>query len=307
MTPRTHLFVHIGVVIFFSALVLWLTSCAPSVAEQTRDEQKTVVEAKERKQVVQAVSNLEPIGDHLQASGRKPEGKAVNSQAAIIEKALDIKAEEKALPTVSFNEWQQAKDSAAQAESLAARLSEEKTTLNKSLDLERAKLADLEKKVEEENNSMWSWAKVGGFAVSALGAASYLAQLLGVPGASLISSATSMICPMLQRKAQEAEQKAKVASTAVIASDAGSFALSQLEMVLKRLDPALAARIPELIGKATGGQTDSIQGVFKMVAKGVATDEGMQSDVNKLLTVLRDEMPTRMGQHTAAVDLFKAA
>lgn len=282
-----------------------MTGCQ-SKTEIERDEQKVVVGTEERKQIVQAVTNLEPVGQHLEATGRKPEGKAVTSQTAVIEHAMAIKPEEKTPPTVSFIQWQLAKDDAAKSEQLAAQLEGEKKVLTAELDKERSKLQELEKKLEEENNSWWSWAKLSGFGLSALGIAAYVGRLLNIPGMQFIEPVMVALAPALKKRADEAERKASVASTAIIASDVGSYALSQLQNLLMQLDPDLKKRLPELIAKATNGQAESIQEVFKLVAKGVAIDEGKQQEVDYLLKALRndDAMPTKLGKPVAAMDFF---
>jgi hypothetical protein len=285
-----------------------MTGCAPSATEIARDQQKTEVSAEERKQIVQAVTNLEPIGQHLEATGRKPEGKAVGSQTAVIENAMAIKPEEKTPPTVSFLQWQLAKDDVAKAEGLAAQLEGEKKALGSELEEKRKKLDDLEKAVAEENNSIWSWAKLGGFGLSALGVAAWVGRMLNVPGMQFVEPLIASFAPAIKRRAEDAERKASTAATAVIASDVGSFALLQLQNTLMKLDPDLKQRLPELIAKATNGKAESIQEVFKMVAKGVAVDEGKQVEVKALLETLRndDAMPTTLGQPTAVTNFFAA-
>lgn len=283
-----------------------ITGCAPSVVEIARDDQKTEVTATERKQIVQAVTNLEPIGQHLESTGRKPEGKAVMSQAEVIEKAMAIKLEEKVAPTVSFIQWQLAKDSAAKAEELASQLEGEKKQLGSELEEKRKKLEALEKAVVEENNSAWSWAKAAGFATTALGIAAYVAKMLNVPGMQFVEPLIATLTPHINARAARAQQIASTASTAVIASDVGSYALSQLQNVLIKMDPDLKQRLPELIAIATNGQAKTIQDVFKMVAKGVATDEGKQMEVDMLLKTLRndDAMPTKLGKPVALDSFF---
>ena len=288
---------------------LFLVGCSPSVAEIARDEQKTEVSATERKQIVQAVTNLEPIGQHLESTGRKPEGKAVVSQAEVIEKAMAIKPEEKVPPTVSFIQWQLAKDDAAKAEGLAAQLEGEKKILGSELEDKRKKLEALEKAVEEENNSAWSWAKAAGFATTALGIAAYVAKMLNVPGMQFVEPLIATLTPQINARAARAQQVAATASAAVIASDVGSYALAQLQNMLMKMDPDLKQRLPELIARATNGQAETIQDVFKMVAKGVAVDEGKQVEVDALLKTLRndDAMPTKLGKPTAVESFFVAA
>lgn len=283
---------------------LLVVGCEPTRAEQERDAQSTVVKKEERQQVAQAVANLEPVGKHLETTGRKPEGEAVLSQTDIIENALNIKPEEKPLPTVSYLEWQLAKNDAAKAEELAARLSEEKNALSKDITAEREKLAQLEKVVEEEKNSAWSWAKLGGFAVSAAGIAAWIARMLNVPGMQFIEPVIASLTPALKARMAGAERKASTATTAIMASDAGSFALQHLESLLGKIDPDLKTKLPGLIHSVTNGKAASIQDVFKMVAKGVAVDEGQQTEVDALLMGIRDAVPTVMGQPTNVAEFF---
>lgn len=304
------------IVSLLATLLVLLQGCGPTEAERTRDAQRLETQKEATEQVSQGATNLAPIGQHLETSGRSPEGQAVLSQVEMIRGAIKSLAKTLGFvldfknPTVSYAEWAAAKNDAAASTVLADRLGVEKKQMETVLAEKDQKLAKLQKVVdEEEKQGWWRFLAKGAFWSSVAGIGVWVARILNVPGIGILADPLLKFIgrPVLrpvEEQAQAFSDKAATAATAVMASDVARFALGALQ---KKLDPSLSTALAEAISRATGGKATSLEGVFKMVAKGVAIDEGQQVEVDSLLDAIRAEMPTKMGEPEAVAHLFKTA
>jgi len=303
---------------FLSFICLAILSCGRTQAEKDLDAQKQVIQADTTTQISQSVSNLEEVGLHLEVDGKPAEGSAIRSQADVIWESLKALTKtfnvviERKMPTVTFSQWQAAKDDAQASRSLAEKLNAENVEYKNKLNEKNKKLDELQAKVEEEEKLGW-WRKLasGGFLATLTAAGLWIARLVGVPGVNLISDpllrlvAGKIITP-IEAKAQTLEKTAQAASTAIMASDAARAALGLLQQRLAS-SPELAEKIKEFLLKATNGKASDLEGIFKMVAKGVAVDEGQHGEVDALLKQVRAIMPTELGTPVAALKVFSHA
>lgn len=151
-----------------------------------------------------------------------------------------------------------------------------------------------EQRVKEEQKAHWfvkllQW---GGWATVA-GAGLWVARAFNVPGINLISDPLLRMLAgeqlkNVESKAAEFAARLNVARKAVESSDVARQGLALLDQFMT---PELRAKIKGL----TGDRADSVEGLFKLLAKGHAVDSGVQGEVDALLTSIRNEMPTTGG------------
>ena len=294
----------VGILAAIAALCVLLTGCdMRSQAEIDRDNQKQATQTAALQQGAKAAANLGPIGQHLQATNMPAEGDAVLAQAALVVDVVSSLARSLGIviadvqPTVTFADWQAAKNDAAAARALATKLGAEKDALMGDLKAKSDKLKELEDKAK--NDGWWNALASGGFWTAVAGAGLWAARIAGVPGVNLLADpllrmiGKPVLAPV-EQKAAEFGQQASVASTALMASDIARAGLSRLEQYLAQ-DPEMGRKIANVIGKATGGQATTLEGAFKVIAKGVAVDEGKHAEVDALLSKIRADMPTTLG------------
>lgn len=235
--------------------------------------------------IATASANTRAIGEHLQSTGRVPEGKGAVAQADIVDNALGnmgFKPEAPVVPTVTKAEWTAAMDRAGAAEALAARLAAEKTKLTGELDA-----------INRENNSWWAWLKASAGVAGALGAVAAVARALNVPGSGLIDLGVRTVFrkgfAKLEGRVEELATENKVAVAAVVGSDVGREGLAYLDARLAQMNPQARAALLAAMGGVLGKPVPSLDGYFKEFARGAAVDEGLGREVNDFLHDLRDD------------------
>ncbi len=306
----------------------FLIGCAGQASRETTEARdQAIAEANKAKgavdhsvklAVAQATSNLDAIGGALETTGRIPEGQAIQIQATTIDDALGITPIEKPMAKVSQAEWESIKGDLGKAKGALNILQTEATQLKRDLDtskaLAEAKGAEAEKWQKQYDTEAREFknTKFGALCISAAGVGLWAARALGVPGASVLADPlmrmiAGPVLKPIETKAAEVATTAGTAATVVMGSDIGRAALGKLDRFLGSQNPEISQLLGQVIGKATGGTADSIEGLFKTVAKGVAMDAEKSAEADHYLTAMRSkDMDTHLGEPKVIQGLFVA-
>lgn len=152
----------------------------------------------------------------------------------------------------------------------------------------------------------WEYLQATGCITGLLAVGGIAWRALNLPGWNLIEAALKASFPKTfnAQKAQVADlkQKAEVLTTAVVSSDVGRWALKKLDVELGKHDEVCDA-INKAVFELTGGEADTIEGLFVWAAKGAAVDEGKQHQIDALLKELRSMVDTVGGKPAVAAKL----
>jgi len=322
--------------LFFTGTFIGLTLTTPLLLvgcdgqasrETTASRDTAVAEANKAKSsvdhtikltVAQATSNLDAIGGALETTGRVPEGQAVGLQAASIDDALGITPLEKPTAKVSQAEWEFIKGDLSKAKGALATLETTATQLKQDLDASKAvaeakgaEAVRWQKQYDTEAQEFKN-TKFGALCISAAGVGLWAARAFGVPGASILADPlmrmiAGPVLKPIEAKAAEVATTAGTAATVVMGSDIGRAALGKLDRFLGVQNPEVSQLLSQVIGKATGGTADSIEGLFKTVAKGVAIDAEKSAEADHYLVAMRSkDMDTHLGEPKVIQGLFAA-
>jgi len=163
--------------------------------------------------------------------------------------------------------------------------------------------------VDKEQERSWfskilswgGWAAVGGGAL-------WVARLLGIPGVQFITDplvrklGKKWIDPIEQAAAQ-ADTKIRDLSATVESSMAGRAALKALDRLL---DDDTKNHLSREIQKLTGGEADSVEDLFRWLAKRDASQKGTGKAVTSMVDEIKDLMPGDLGEIAEGL-LAKAA
>lgn len=257
------------------------------------------VQVEKDKKVAQVASNLKPIGQHLEATGRPLEGGAVRTQAGVLDAVVQVDPKDIPAPIVSYAEWQRTLDDKAQA----LRVAEEFKT--KAAEATR-ELAE----VRAANDSWWAWLKDGSALAGLLASGAAVYRGLNGPGSKLIDVGLKALFPKgfaaLQGNVANLADKNAVLVTAVGASDVGREALAHLDGQIAKLPKEAQDALGGLLQAATGGKAGTLEGFFKTYAKAYAVDEGAARQVDGVLTEIRSATETSGGKSDAFLGIMEA-
>lgn len=170
------------------------------------------------------------------------------------------------------------------------------------VDAERKKTEEWKKKFEEERVGFWGgllqwggWAGLGG-------AGLWLASAFNVPFVNilkdpLVRALAGKTLTDVEAQADAWSQKAGIAHTAIASSEAGSTGLKYLDAKLKTHDIDIEKHVENL----SRGRATTIQGLFKLLAQGHASDEGSHADVKAVLKEVRDKNNTEGGEMVSVI------
>jgi hypothetical protein len=307
---------------------LALVGCGGTASRETTEardralaEQKTAQDTVDKGiklTVAQATSNLDAVGGALERTGREPEGKAIQIQSETIDNALGITPLEKPMAKVSQAEWEDIKGDLSKATGALSTLKTEAAQLRTDLDAAKAvaeaKTAEAAKWQAQytAESKEFKNTKFGAICIGAAGVGLWAARALGVPGIGVISDPlmrmlAGPVLKPIEARATEVAATAGTAATVVMSSDIGRAALGKLDRYLGTQNPEVSQLLAGVIGKATGGTADSIEGLFKKVAAGVAMDAEKTAEAAQYLTALRSkEMETHLGEPKVISGLFTA-